>query len=64
VKLVYPSGHWALSLKKGAKMHGKTRFLVDSNDTWDRFVEESIISKKKWNGQLGGLIGPQTSAFS
>lgn len=43
-------------------IRGKTRFLVDSNATWDHLDDAQIIARKKLKGPLEGEMGPQTSA--
>ena len=59
--LIGLSGNCALSLRMWASNLEKTRFLVDNRDVWDHLEEASIMTRKKRNGPLAGVIGPQTS---
>lgn len=39
-------GNCAWSLMILARILGKTKFLVDNRETWDHFVDESMMTKK------------------
>lgn len=50
-------GNCALSLRICVRRQARTRFRVDIRDTWDHFVEEQIITRKKQKGPPGGSMG-------
>lgn len=56
-------GNRAHNFKRVASNRAKTRFLVDSSNTWGHFDDESIIAKKNLNGPLFGSVGLHTLAF-
>jgi hypothetical protein len=56
-------GNWACNFKMLVSNRAKTRFLVDSSNTWGHYDDESIIAKKNLNGPLFGFVGLHTSAF-
>jgi hypothetical protein len=55
-------GNWAHNFKRVASNRAKTRFIVDSSNTWGHFNDESIIAKKNLNGPLFGSVGLHTSS--
>lgn len=54
----------ARSLMIWVSSRAMTKLRADISDTWDHFVDEQIMTRKKRKGPLGGSMGPHTSTFN